>query len=551
MKQTIPLSQFAGSNALLNAYATQFARVAPWFHYDPFDAQALARRIADLEAGPLLELQGAQRGPLVAALVALQQRWGAGAKALAAARQLGRERTFAVVTGQQAGLFGGPLYTMLKALTVIKLARQFKQQMPECHFVPLFWIASGDSDYEEIRHCYLPGPRGAVRDLALQPEPEEDRHKLLAARDATAALAAALEALEQCLPAGPHQAEVMTAVRAAYCDGNLVDGFARWMARLFQDTELVLVDFQDPVLKSSASAMFRRFLTGAEELEQRLNVRDRELEAAGFARQVQALPGDTVLFYSGHEQVRDKIARAGADFQLRSSGRRLLRDELLAIAANSPEWIVPGVMSLPLCQHNLFPMAAWVGGGAELAYRAQATAVYDFMNQQLAPAFFRASATLLSGKEARLLTELGWELPSLYTVPQDVAARAMEGEVPEELGVALAKYREVLLKADAQLLPLAEKLDPNLAKTFATFRDNLDKHADKVEKKIISTLKSQRQTQLARVEQLHLQVYPMLSAQERVLSVLGFLPRYGFKLVERLLEQITVPNWEHQVIILD
>ena len=551
MKYSVPLTQFPGNNPLLSAYSNDFESVARWFHYNPHDPEAVAGRVNTLEADPMLGLQGALRGPLVAAVLAQQQRWGAGAEALAAVRRLGQERTYAVVTGQQAGLFGGPLYTVLKALTVIKLAHQLRQQHPDYNFVPLFWIASGDSDFEEVRHCYLPCPRGEVRDLALHPEPDEDRHKLLAARDVSTDMAAALEALEKCLPQGQHRDEVYSAVREAYRDGNLVDGFARWMLRLFSSSELVLVDFQDPVLKGSASRFFVSLLENAEELEQRLAERNSEIEQAGFARQVQSLPGDTVLFYSGHEEVRDKIARDGTGFRLRASGRNMLREELLAIANNSPEWLVPGVMSLPVCQTNLFPIAAWVGGGAEIAYRAQATAVFDFTGQQMAPAFFRASATLLTAKEARLMDELGWELPELFTVPQDLAAKAVEGELTPELEQALAEYRTALQGADAKLAPLAEGLDPNLVKTLATFRDNLDKHADKVEKKFISTLKGQRQTQVARVEQLHSQVYPRLTPQERVLSVLGFLPRYGFELIPRLLEQIQVPGWEHQVIILD
>jgi bacillithiol synthase len=551
VQTTIPLTSFPGGNSLLNAYAAGSQQVSPWFHYSPHNPAAVAQRLAALEADPMLGLQGALRGPLVAAIVAQQQRWGAGSLAQAAARQLGRERTYTVLTGQQAGLFGGPLYTVLKALSVIKLARQLKQQHSGFEFVPVFWIASGDSDYEEIRHCYLSGPRGETQEVALPPEAEADRRKLLASREVVVDIEAALTALGECLPPGPHREAVYAAVRAAYNGQGLVDGFARWLARLFTDTELVLVDFQDPVLKSSASNLFRQQLTGAAELEQRLTARDAEITAAGFPLQAQWTAGDTALFFSGPQDARDKIARDGQDFLLRGSGRRMLRDELLAIAANSPEWLVPGVMSLPVVQNNLFPMAAWVGGGAEIAYRAQATAVFDFHGQRMAPAYLRASATLLSAKEAKLLDGLGWELPQLYTVPQEIAARAVADDMPTELTAALTEYRRGLLAADGHILPLVEAIDPNLGKTMGTFRDNLEKHADKVEKKILSALKSQRQALVSRIELLHQQVYPRHAAQERVLSVLNFLPRHGFELIPRLLEQINVPAWQHQVIILD
>jgi bacillithiol synthase len=551
VQTTIPLAAFPGGNPLLNAYATDFARTAPWFHFDPHQPSVVAQRLAALVANPLLGLQGAQRGPLVAALVAQQQRWGTGSIAVAAACQLGRERTYTVLTGQQAGLFGGPLYTTLKALTVIKLARQLKLEHPGCEFVPVFWIASGDSDYDEVRHCYLPGGPGEVRDVALPPEAEGEHYRLVGARAVWAGLDEALTELGECLPPGPHREEVYAAVREAYSGQNLVDGFARWLARVFDGTELVLADFQDPVLKASAAGLFRKQLSGAAELEQRITARNAEIAAAGFPLQATWAAGDTVLFHSGPGQERDKLVQDGDDFLLRVSGRRLLRDELLAIAANSPEWLVPGVMSLPVAQDNLFPMVAWVGGGAEIAYRAQATAVFDFHGAAMAPAYLRASATLLSHKEIMLLDSLGWELADMYTVPQELAARAVADEIPVELAAALAEYRRALLAADAGILPHAERIDPNLARTLATFRENLEKHAEKVEKKITSALKSQRQSLLGRVEQLHRQAYPRLAPQERVLSLLSFLPRYGFAIIPQLLEKIAVPSWEHQVIILD
>lgn len=551
MRTEIPFSKLPSPNALLDAYLNSYDSVASWFHYNPHDPGAVGQRIAALEDDPLLKLRAAERGPYVAALVTQQQRWDCGSEALANAQALGRERTYAVLTGQQAGLFGGPLYTLLKALTVVKLARRLKQQHPDADFVPLFWIASGDSDFEEVRHCYLPCERGDVRDLALHPEADEDQHKLIGVRDVSDDLQSALEALESCLPSGEYRDEVYGALKHAYRDGNLVDGFARWLATLCKGTGLVIMDFQDPVLKGAGKLLFRRELADSAKAEATLLARNEEISAAGFPLQVEHTAGDTSLFFCGPDGVRDKIARDGDGFVLRHSGRRMQRDELLTIASLTPEWIVPGVLNLPVCQNVVFPVAAWVGGGAEIAYRAQVTSLFDFHHQQMAPAYMRASATLLHGKDAALLDDLGWGVEELFAPRQELEGKAVREDVPQELEQALEQYRAALAGADADVVKHAVEIDPNLGKTFETLRGNLARHADKVEKKITSALKSQRQQLIKRVDKVHGQVYPHHAPQERVLSVLGFLPRYGFRLVERLLDEINVPGWQHQVIKLD
>jgi uncharacterized protein YllA (UPF0747 family) len=208
-------------------------------------------------------------------------------------------------------------------------------------------------------------------------------------------------------------------------------------------------------------------------------------------------------------------------------------------------------MLRPVYQNTLFPPAAFIGGGAELAYRAQTAAVFDCHGQRLAPAFFRASATLLPAKSAAMLDELGLGLEDCYCLPQDLAARAVAQSRPQEIDAALSRYREQLYGADRELEAAAVRLDPALGETFGTLRANLDRHAEKLEKKITSALKQRHDALIRRTAVVHTQMYPDLSPQERVLGLHSFLPRHGGRLLQLLLEKLEPLGWEHRMVILD
>lgn len=552
MFRKIPFAQFPGANSLFSDYCARPQRVSQWFDYDPRDDAALAARLAELDERQRLDAARAvERGAWVGAVYAQQQRWRAGAAALGVAKRLGEPGASVVVTGQQVGLFGGPLYSVLKAATAIRLCRHLASQHPDRLFVPTFWLASSDSDFDEVRRTWIIDQAGSAREIALPPQGAADEGKLVSRRDTRAPIAAALDDLAQALPSGAWREEALDALREAYAAGDLVEGFARWMARLFSGTELVLVDPQDPVLMQCARPLIRRELETAAETERLLLDRSNELEQAGYSPQVEQLPGDTGLFLIDKNGRREKIARDDGAFMLRRSGTRLSGAELLTIADVTPERFVAGVTLRPLYQNMLFPVAAFVGGGAEIAYRAQVTAVFAQHGQRMAPAYPRASATLLTGKLSGTLAELGLSLTDCYAAPQDFAERVVAGSRPQQVDAALAAYWQAITAADDRLREAAVELDPALGRSFETLRGNLERHVEKLEKKITGSLKRRSEVLLNRAMRLQQSVYPRQVPQERMLTAASFLPRYGFELIPRLVEGLAVPGWEHQVIALE
>jgi bacillithiol biosynthesis cysteine-adding enzyme BshC len=582
----IPVSKLPATSAFMRDYATPsgFAKVAQWFHYNPHDPGCFSARLAELESLPAAAQS--QRATLASALAEQQQRWGGhlpdgNAASIAAARSLVDSKTYAVVTGQQVGLFGGPMYTQFKAISAIKLARQLEAEQPGYRFVPMFWMASSDHDFEEVRRSFTLDRNGEVRELALPPEGEAEVGKVIAQRSFGAELDELLGQLEEALPGGEQRADVIEALRVDYGavsgrSGALVEGFARWMARLFAGSGLVLVDPQHPVLMRAALPLLRRELEIAAESEAALIARNTAIRAAGYPLQVEHLAGDTNLFLLDAQGRRQKISlssganlapsaaggsRPAPAFVLRGSAAQLSLGELLAIAETTPERLVPGVMLRPLHQNMLIPPIAFVGGAAEIAYRAQTSAVFDQHSVArggpgfaMAPAFLRNTLTLLPRKSAELFDELGWDLADTYALPQELAGRAVSADRPEEVQAAVDEYLAALQGAEARLKALAVKLDPNLEVTFDTLRGNLTRHVETLQKKIDNVLKQRSEARLRRVASVAAQVYPRAGGkaapQERMLGIHAFLPRYGFWLIERLLNDLPVPCWEHEIVIL-
>jgi len=550
VKRSLALNEYPAASPFIRFYALGFNAVARWFHYDPHNPRSMDVRLRELDG-----IDFAGRRAAAQALAAQQQRWGSSEAAVRAARELGEPGTYAVVAGQQTGLFGGPLYTQLKAVTIVKLARGLAARYPGRRFVPVFWMATSDSDFDEVRQAFVLDRAGELAELALPEAPPDDEALTIALRDVSYDLARLLDGLGETLPHGAYRDETADALRSAYGStdgpGGLVEGFARWMARLFSDTELVLLDPQDTAMMRCAVPLLSREIERAGDIEYALAGRDAELARDGFDVQVKPLAGDTNLFLLDDGGRRHKIARDDGGFLLRHSGERLSQAELHRRASDSPERFVPGVLLRPVYQDVLFPTAAFVGGSSEIAYRAQATAVFDVHQRRMAPAFLRSTATILPQRSAELLDQLGLSLADCYCLPEQLAAEAVAADRAGEVDAALLHYRTRIEQAERELEAVACTIDPQLSEPFATLRGNLERHAEKLEKKIVSALKQRHESTLRRLALVQQQVYPRQSPQERVLSALTFLPRHGFGLVRTLLESLDAPSWEHQVLIME
>ena len=319
----------------------------------------------------------------------------------------------AVVTGQQVGLFLGPLYTFYKAASAIAVARALQQEAG-VRCVPLFWLQTEDHDFTEIASCRVTTADGLTT-LALAPEAESAARISVAHRTVGPEITGLLDALADHLGDAAGAGEVLAVLRTHYVPGRpLAQAFAGALAAIFPDEGLLFLDPRDARLAALVAPLFRRSLTSAAEIDARLEERGAALRAAGFDEQIPLRPGSSLLFFheAGPEGPRYRLQRVDGDWRT-GTGHHVTQDELLAAMTRTPLAFSTSAMLRPLMQDTLLPTVAYVGGPAEVSYFAQLMPLYPLFD--LTPPLIvpRARFTCLDARARRLLA-------AMHLTPQDL-----------------------------------------------------------------------------------------------------------------------------------
>ncbi|NNM34969.1 MAG: bacillithiol biosynthesis cysteine-adding enzyme BshC, partial [Gemmatimonadetes bacterium] len=279
------------------------------------------------------------------------------------------EEGFVVTTGQQPGLFGGPLYSLYKALTAVRLAEVLEETLSR-PVMQLFWIASDDHDWEEANHTWLIDSNNDLRELSLGPRADALEASL--ARSLLGpGVGAAIEGLRDCLPGSDFSADWLDRVGHAYRPENTVaSAFTELMEALLGDTALGFVDAADPALKEAATPVLEREIVSAAEGEALLAERTRLLEQAGYSGQVTLMEGGLNLFWENGAG-RQRLFRDGEAFRYGRGGESIERQELLSRLRDDARDFSPNVLLRPVVESFLFPTLSYVGGPGEMAYFGQ------------------------------------------------------------------------------------------------------------------------------------------------------------------------------------
>jgi len=306
------------------------------------------------------------REAVAAALVAQQQARGA-PRAAARAELLRDARAVAVVTGQQAGLFGGPLYVLYKALCALKTARLLEERRG-APVVAVFWVASDDHDFAEVRSASVIDEAAQIRTLRYNPI-EEPLGQPAARIFLDETITKLVEELGQSLPASAHREELVRLVGGCYRPGvALSDAFARLLSCLLP--ELVVLDPSDPALKALMAPVLSREISERSPTSRLAIEIGSALLAAGYHQQVPVRPGflNLFLYFDGE---RRALAEHDGTVEVRGPGWKIPLAEAARLVGTDPASFSPGVLLRPLAQDALLPTAAYVGGPAEIAYHAQ------------------------------------------------------------------------------------------------------------------------------------------------------------------------------------
>lgn len=509
-------------------YASNFSSVAALYAGDPSSSAAWQDAIARAQR------HQRDRAAIGAVVGAQQARRAAPQAARDAAASLSAAGAVAVVTGQQAGAFGGPLFTLLKAITTIQLARR----AADAHgvpAVPIFWVDSEDHDWDEVRSCTVLDAELQPRTVTL-PAPEGAGELPIARLKLAAGIEDAIVELERVLAPTDFTAALLHSLRAAYKPGSGVsDAFATWLEGLLGPYGLVVYDAADPAAKPLASAVFARELQTPGTSAALAAQAGEQFAAIGHAPQVVPHAGSVSLFRLDGGRVPVRPADAG---------------DLASRAAASPELFSPNVLLRPIVQDALFPTICYVAGPSELAYLGQLRGVYEHFGVPMPLMYPRASATLIDSGAARFLAK--YEVPIEDLQPRDESAlnRLLHAQLPAEVEQALKDATEAIRAAMQRVVDAMPAVDPTLAGAAKNTAGKMEHDLKSLESKMIQAAKRRDETLRRQFARTQAQIFPNGHPQERTLGVPFFLNRYGPALVDRLLEELPLEMGRHWVITI-
>jgi bacillithiol biosynthesis cysteine-adding enzyme BshC len=458
----------------------------------------------------------------------------------AALAKLREPGALAVTSGQQPGLFTGPLYTVHKALSTAALARVLERQWDR-PVVPIFWVAGDDHDFAEASQASWLAADGSVASASLAPRPADDPLTPMYRQPLGPAVVPALEALESSLPPSEFRAETLAWLARHYrLEQTVAAAFAGAMAELVGPAGVVCFDSTHPAAKAAAAPHIFRALELAASIDADL---ERQAEALGdSARTSGVVLGDgAALVMLEGSQGRDRLIAADGAFVTRRGKERFDLPALRRIAEAEPGRLSPNVLLRPVIESALLPTVAYLGGPAELRYLALTPPVYARLGVTPQRPLPRWSGVLVEPRVDRILEKFGIDLTDLLGPPGPLEARLVRSQLPHVALAALESIRAAVEQGYDTLGRSAAEIDPTLARPVQGARHQALAGTHEIEKKLVQHLKRRQETELSQIARARTAVQPGGKPQERVLTVAPFLARYGPALVTDL--QDAIEGW--------
>jgi bacillithiol synthase len=542
--ETVPFSQIPQQSRLFLDYLIdpsklrQFYPEAVKHHYDLPNRRE--RVLANYQT---------DRTALCDALERMNRSWGAGEKTLHHIELLREADCIAMVSGQQAGLFGGPLYTIYKALSAVKLSECLAQRGIKT--APVFWIATEDHDFVEVATAEFINRDCTFSSVTI---PAAIHTEGLPVGQVTLdqSIEMTLQTLLSSLPKTEFTDDLEKLLSDCYSSGqSFGDAFAQIMTALVGKKGLILVDPLDSELKRLAAPLYADAARQAHEIAVAIMNRSRELEAAGYHAQVTPSEDSFPLFLHDESAARRALTRnANGKYHAKGDGQEYSADELADWALREPGRFSPNVTLRSVVQDFLFPTIAYYGGSAEIAYFAQTSEVYRILNRPVTPILPRASLTFVEKHTWRSLERYGIRLEDFFAGSDHVVARVVAEYLGKETAAAFEHTTETF---NAELDGLQEQLkrvDPTLA-------DALEKGRRKINYQIDGLRTRFNRAQVARDEAVQRQLqhaadllYPEKTLQERRINITSFIARHGRYFVDWIFDAIELETQDHAIVYL-
>jgi bacillithiol biosynthesis cysteine-adding enzyme BshC len=474
-----------------------------------------------------------------------QARLGASAATIENLDRLVQPTTFVVIGGQQPGLLTGPLYTVYKAISIIKLAEALRRQYPY-EFVPLFWNASDDHDWAEVNHAYVVDGVGQLQRLEYPLNPQFEGWSVGEIPLDHGALTV-IRRLSEALAGQGFSDEVeVLLLETAEVSATFGEWFSRLMLRLFHEHGLIIVEPGLPELKRLAIPLFEQALEDPLVPSQLANETGDILEDRGYQRQLHKDP--TLCSFFLRENGRREAVHYGHG-SFRVGSQTYTKADLKALLQDSPERFSPNALLRPVMSEFLFPTAAFVGGAGELNYFAQTRRIYEYFDVPMPVPHLRLGCTLIEPPTSRILNK--YDLSPLTLRDPDGALTAWIRARADIASPALwQNIREQVYRPFSELKGRVRAVDPTLETSLQGTLNYMMYRIGKFEKKLVRHLKKAEHLTATQLRRAAEALYPRRDLQERTLNGMSYLSRYGMALVDTLVQAVPESYGKHYMVEL-
>ena len=512
-------SEIPQTTKLFASFTDNFSKVREFYAHAPDEAGV---RAAAGEA----RLDASARRAVAEILREQNERLGSSGETMRNIERL-RDGVAAIVTGQQVGLFSGPAYCIYKALDAIAWAKRLTRAGVDA--VPIFWMATEDHDLAEANHVFF-HERDGIAQLAAEVG-DSGAGRSVGRISFGDGIAAVVEHASTLLD-GPSAKEIREILESSYRAGeNFGSAFGKLLARLLAGSGLILLEPLDRRLHELARPIYRKAIEQSGEIASELLARGKELGKLGFHAQVKVTQQSTLIFLDV-EGKREAVRRKNGDFL--AGNWRLSAADLLKKVENEPEALSASVLLRPVLQDFLLPTAAYVGGPAEVAYMAQAQVVYKRILGRMPAILPRASFTLVEPNVARTMKKYELGIADIFAGRQRLRRKMEAHYLPRGLETRFARDEKTLRKLLSGYAKPLTVLDKSLAGARDTAEKKMLYQFQKLRGKA-GRAQNERTGVLDRHEsEIVSALCPRHGLQERSLSLLPFLARYGMDLLKRL-----------------
>ncbi|TRX16103.1 bacillithiol biosynthesis cysteine-adding enzyme BshC [Flavobacterium franklandianum] len=446
---------------------------------------------------------------------------------------LNNSKTFTITTGHQLNLFSGPLYFLYKIISTINLTKELKAKYPENNFVPIYWMATEDHDFDEINYFYFKGRKFRWNKESTGP----------VGRLSTEGLEDFFEVYAQKLGSGKNAEVIKKLFQESYLNhSNLADATRFLANELFGEQGLVILDADNPDLKRTFATYIKEELT---QQTSHKKVIETIKELKDYAIQVN--PREINLFYM-EDDLRERIIFENEIYKVNNTKIELSETEILELVENHPEKFSPNVIMRPLYQEVILPNLCYIGGGGEIAYWLELKSFFDAVKVTFPVLLLRNSALLSTEKQAQKANKLGMSWGDLFSKQIDLV-NTKTAEL-SEFSIDFTPQKEQLRKQFEALFEIANQTDKSFLGAVKAQEAKQIRGLENLEKRLLKAQKRKYSETIERITDLQNELFPNKSLQERQANFSEFYLENGNDFIDKLIATLKPLDTNFEIITL-